>query len=259
MPPWKLPDNRALTGIVSRTLGNGGASNHLALDDTDNRQQAQLASDHGKSSLSLGYVTRIEGNEGRQDARGEGFELRTDMRGAVSAGLGLIITTIAKLGAAGKMLDMRETIARLTRARDIHESLAQQAQRHGAQDAGSDQSGVTANMQRDNAELRGKPSVSTRPGVDDFPEFEAPHLTLASAAGVQTAAAGSTHIASDEDTALTTGRHVSIATGKSFFASVRETIAFYAQKAVSLGTPGSVRITSQTDTLDRSLGRSSRF
>ncbi|WP_434664545.1 type VI secretion system tip protein TssI/VgrG [Paraburkholderia sp. A3BS-1L] len=234
MPPWKLPDNRALTGIVSRTLGNGGASNHLALDDTDNRQQAQLASDHGKSSLSLGYVTRIAGNEGRQDARGEGFELRTDMRGAVRAGLGLIITTIAKLGAAGKILDMRETIARLTRARDIHERLAQQAQRHGAQDAGSDQSGVTANMQRDNAELRGKPSVSTRPGGDDFPEFEAPHLTISSGAGIQTAAAGSTHIASDENTALTTGGHVSIATGKSFFASVREQIVLFAQKAIRL-------------------------
>ncbi|WP_434664682.1 type VI secretion system tip protein TssI/VgrG [Paraburkholderia sp. A3BS-1L] len=251
MPPWKLPANRALTGIVSRTLGNGNTSNHLVLDDTENRQQAQLASDHAKSSLSLGYITRIEGNEGRQEGRGEGFELQSEKQGVLRA-LGMLLTTIVKLGAAGKMKEMGETIARLTRARDIHKSMARQAQRHGAQDAGSDQSSVTASMRRDNAELRGKPAAGAHPGVDDFPEFEAPHLTLSSAAGIQTAAAGSTHIASDEHTAMTTGGHVSIATGKSFLASVRETISLYAQKALSFVTPGPVRIESRTDSMTQS-------
>ncbi|HKT98981.1 MAG TPA: type VI secretion system tip protein TssI/VgrG, partial [Paraburkholderia sp.] len=248
MPPWKLPENGALTGIVSRTLGPDGTTNHLALDDTENRQQAQLASDHAKSSLSLGHITRIEGNAGRQDARGEGFELRTDKHGVLRAALGLLLTTIAKIGAAGKVKDMPETIARLTRSRDIHESLAQQAQRHGAQNATSDQSDVTVDMQRANAELRGKPAA----GVDDFPEFDAPHLTLSSAAGIQTAAAGSTHIASDEHIALTAGGHVSIAAGKSFFASVRESLALYARKALTLITPGPVHIESRNGPMTQS-------
>ena len=242
MPPWKLPENQALTGIVSRTLGPGNPSNHLALDDTENRQQAQLASDHAKSSLSLGYITRIEGHAGRQDARGEGYELRTDKHGVLRAALGLFLTTIAKIGAAGKVKDMSETIARLTHSRDIHESLAQQAQRHGAQNATGDQSDVSADMRRANAELRGEPN----PGRDEFPEFAAPHLTLSSVAGIQTAAAGSTHIASDEHTALTAGGHVSIAAGKSLLASVREKIAFYGEKAITFVTPGRVHVESSS-------------
>lgn len=227
MPPWKLPDNRALTGIVSRTLGQGDASNHLALDDTENQQQAQLASDHAKSSLSLGYITRIEGNAGRQDARGEGFELRTDKHGVLRAALGLLITTVARPGAQGKVKDMGETVARLTGSRDIHDDLARQARRHDTQDPIGDQVDVTEAIRRATAELRGK----TDAGHDAFPEFEAPHLTLSSAAGIQSTAAGSTHIASEQHTALTAGGHVSIAAGKSFFASVREKIAIYVQRA----------------------------
>ncbi|HKT99296.1 MAG TPA: type VI secretion system Vgr family protein [Paraburkholderia sp.] len=242
MPAWKLPGNHALSGMVSRSLGRGSTTNHLALDDTENRQQAQLASDHAKSTLSLGYIARIEGNAGRQDARGEGFELRTDKHGVLRAALGMLITTWARPGARGKVKDMSETVARLTGARDIHEGMAQQAQRHDAQDAMGDQAAVVAGMKRANAELRGKSDA----GRDAFPEFEAPHLTISSAAGIQSTAAGSTHIASDEHTAFTAGGHVSIATGKSFFASVREKIAFYAQKAITLVTPGRIHVESRT-------------
>ena len=47
MPPWKLPEQQALTGLRSRELtaggGNapGGRSNHLVLDDTVNQIQVQ--------------------------------------------------------------------------------------------------------------------------------------------------------------------------------------------------------------------------
>ncbi|MFD1560799.1 DUF2345 domain-containing protein, partial [Paraburkholderia silviterrae] len=240
-PAWKLPENQALSGLVTRSLGHGTTTNHLALDDTENRQQAQLASDHAKSSLSLGYITRVEGNAGRQDARGEGFELRSDKPGALRSP-GLLLTTEARPAARGRVTEMGETSARLTGARDVHEGIAQQAQRDDAQDAMGDQAEVTEAMKRANAELRGKGSGS----ADEFPEFEAPHLTLSSAAGIQSTAAESTHIASDKDTALTAGRHVSIATGKSFFASAREKIAVYAQKAITLITPGRVRVESRT-------------
>ncbi|WP_322056322.1 type VI secretion system Vgr family protein [Paraburkholderia sp. J63] len=242
MPPWKLPENQALSGMVTRSLGRGSTTNHLALDDTENRQQAQLASDHAKSSLSLGYITRIEGNAGRQDARGEGFELRTDAHGALRAALGLLITTVARPGARGKVKEMGETVARLTAARDIHEGLAQQAQRHGAQNAVGDQSDVTADMRRVNAELRGKPEA----GRGEFPEFEAAHLVLSSEADIVTDARRNAHFASQVHTAITSGGHVSIATGKSFFASVREKVAFYAQKAITLVTPGRICVESRT-------------
>ncbi len=76
-PPWSLPDQQALSGFRSRELMPGGGnsaagrSNHLILDDTEQKIQAQLKSDHAHSQLSLGHITRIANNQGRQDARGE--------------------------------------------------------------------------------------------------------------------------------------------------------------------------------------------
>ncbi|WP_322093004.1 type VI secretion system Vgr family protein [Paraburkholderia bannensis] len=244
-PPWKMPANQALSGIVSKSLGLGTPRNHLALDDTQDRMQAQLASDHGKSSLSIGYITRIDGHEGRQDSRGEGFELRTDKQGAIRAALGLLLTTWGRQRAAGKVNEVGETIGQLTAARDLHEGLAAQAQRHGAQQALAEQSEVVGEIKEANARLKGKPTQS----ADAFPEFEQPDIALSSAANLHMAAAASTHIASERHTALTTGGHVSIAAGKSLFASVREKIAFYAQKAVTVISPGPVRIESRNESM----------
>ena len=85
MPPWKLPEQQALSGLRSRELGGSTRGNHLILDDTAGKIQAQLKSDHQCSQLSLGHITRIEDTSGRKDARGEGWELRTDGPGASRA------------------------------------------------------------------------------------------------------------------------------------------------------------------------------
>lgn len=244
--PWKMPANQALSGMVSKSLGLGTQTNHLALDDTQDRMQVQLASDHGKSSLSMGHITRIDGNAGRQDARGEGFELRTDKHGVIRAALGLLLTTWSRHGAAGKVKDMGDTISQMTAARDLHATLAAQAQRHGAQHASGEQDEVVNEIKDANARLRGQPAQ----GSDDFPEFERPDMALSSAANLHASAAGSAHIASERHIALTAGGHASIAAGKSLFASVREKIAFFAQKAVTIVTPGAVHIESQRDSLN---------
>ncbi|WP_321887082.1 type VI secretion system Vgr family protein [Paraburkholderia bannensis] len=239
-PPWKLPANQSLTGIVSKSLGRGTQTNHLALDDTEGRMQAQLASDHGGSSVSLGYITRIAGSEGRQDARGEGFELRTDQHGAIRAAQGLLVSTWGRRRGAGKVKEIGETIGQLTAARDVHEGAAREAQRHGALEMQGDQSDVTRAMKDANARLKG----ASAKGPDDFPEFEAPDIAVSSAENMHVAAKGCVHVASETHTAVTAGGHLSIASGKSLFASVREKIVLFAQKAITLVTPGPVRIQS---------------
>ncbi|MFT4064500.1 type VI secretion system Vgr family protein [Paraburkholderia sp.] len=245
-PPWELPANAALSGMRSRSLEHGVESNHLALDDTPGRQQAQLASDHAKSGLSLGFITRIDGNKGRQDARGEGFELRTDRWGVLRAARGLLATTFARSNAAGKAKDMSETHAHLTEARGIHEHMAQLARRHGAQDATDNQGNVAKAIRDTNAALRG----NAAPRSDDFPELENPDIAISSAANVHMGATASTHIASREHTALTTGGNVAIAALKSLYASVGERIALFASKAITVLTPGRVRVESQTDDVE---------
>ncbi|CAN7673424.1 type VI secretion system tip protein TssI/VgrG [Variovorax paradoxus] len=223
MPAWQLPQQKQLTGIRSRELG-GGKSNHLALDDSSGKVQAQLKSDHQSTSLSLGHIGRIEDTAGRKDDRGQGFELRTDGHGAVRAARGLLLSTEARPNAQGHITDMRETIARLTEGRDLHESLAQVAQQAKAHEAG-DQDEVARALKAQNDAIRGQGGPS---GPGEFPEFQEPHLTLASPAGIQATTAASTHLVSVEHTAISSGAHTSVATGNSFLVSAKDAVRMVA-------------------------------
>ncbi len=235
LPLWKLPGQSALSGFRSRELnkegGNSaaGRSNHLTFDDTEGQIQAQLKSDHQHSQLSLGHITRIEDNAGRKDARGEGFELRTDGHGAIRAKEGLLITTEARGNAVKHAKDLGETVTRLTQAREQHENLADAARQARAQDADGDQSDVAAILKSQNESIAG---IAQGGGQQDgFPELSAPHLVLASPAGIETSTPGSTHVASGEHIALTSAGHISLSAGASLLASVKGAIRLFAYKA----------------------------
>jgi len=193
-PPWRLPGQQALSGIRSRELsagggnGAGGRSNHLILDDTEQKIQAQLRSDHQHSQLGLGHLSRIEDHEGRRDERGEGFELRTDGHGVIRAKDGLLISTQGRPGARGHAKDMGETTNRLHEGQRQHGSLGELAQQHRAQEgSGADQAEVAASLKAQNEAIEGKGAEGK------FPELSEPHLVLASPAGIESSTAGSTH------------------------------------------------------------------
>ncbi|MDN4053305.1 type VI secretion system tip protein TssI/VgrG [Massilia sp. YIM B02763] len=226
MPPWSLPEQQSLAGLRSRELGGGRRGNHLVLDDTKDKIQAQLKSDHQCSQLSLGHITRIEDTNGRKDARGEGWELRTDGHGVARAAKGLLITTEARQAAHGPIKDMGETSRRLTLAAEQHRSLAEIAQNNGAHDAGNSQINVAAPLKTQTEEVRGAAG-----GTNGFPELTAPHLVVASPAGIATTSGLDTHIASDRHTAITSGKDVSVVAGTSLFASIRQTFRLFVQKA----------------------------
>lgn len=232
MPPWELASQQSLMGLRSRELspggGNaaGGRSNHLILDDSHTRIQAQLKSDHQCSQLSLGHITRIDSTAGRKDARGEGWELATDAWGVARAGKGMLITTEARNNAAGQVKGMGETVHRLTAARDEHEALADIAEKNGAQEK-NQQSEVARTIKAQNDALKGAAPA----GDSDFPELSEPHLVFASPAGIAMTSGKSTHIASTGHTSLTTGKNLSVAAGESLFASIRNTFRLYVHKA----------------------------
>ncbi|RZL54205.1 MAG: type VI secretion system tip protein VgrG [Variovorax sp.] len=239
-PPWALPGQSALSGLRSRELtadgGNGaaGRSNHMVMDDTAGGLQVQLASDHQGSSLALGCLARIEDNAGRKDARGEGFELRTDAHGVLRAGDGMLVTTEARTRAAGHAKALTETAARLASAHERHLRLSDAAIQSSAQDAG-DQEAVARVLKEQDEEIagsHGETRSGSRDGADGaFPELSRPHLVFASAAGIASTATGSTHIASGAHTALTSGQHTSISAGRSLLASAREALRLFAAKA----------------------------
>jgi type VI secretion system secreted protein VgrG len=230
MPPWKLPEQQALSGLRSRELQAGGANgrgNHLVLDDTKEQIQAQLKSDHLASQLSLGHINRIEDNAGRKGARGQGFELRTDGHGAVRAQQGLLLSTEGRPNARAHITDMAETLARMAQGQELHDSLSQVAQQAQAHQPG-DQDQVAAALQAQVEAIKGQGGT---PAQGEFPEFQAPHLTLSSPAGIETSTQGSTHLMSVEHTALTSGGHASLSAGKSLLVSVKEAVRMFAYKA----------------------------
>lgn len=232
MPPWKLPEQHVLTGLRSRELtpsgGNnpGGRSNHVILDDTHDDIQVQVKSDHLCSQLSLGDIRRIEDTAGRKDARGQGAELHTEGHAVLRAGKGMLVTTELRQNARGHITDMPETIERLTQGEQLHDSLSKVAQEAQAHQSG-DQDEVVKSLQAQNTDIKGS---GGNPEQGEFPEFQAPHLTFASPAGIQTTTEGSTHIASAQHTALSSGGHTSISSGKSLLAAVKDAIRLFAYK-----------------------------
>jgi type VI secretion system secreted protein VgrG len=228
MPPWRLPKQQALSGLRSRELqaGDGsGRGNHLVLDDTAGKIQVQLKSDHQCSQLSLGHITRIENTSGRKDVRGEGWELRTDGHGVARAAKGILITTEARPDARGPIKDLIEASHRLAAASEAHRDLADLAKQNGSQEPGVSQTDIANELQKQ-AE-----SITGTKGSGSFPELSQPHLVLASPAGIATTTAGDTHITSDRHTSITTGKSFSLAAGSNLFASVRQAVRLFVQNA----------------------------
>jgi type VI secretion system secreted protein VgrG len=248
MPPWKLESQQALTGLRSRELVPGGGnsaygrSNHLILDDSYQRIQAQLKSDHEQSQLSLGYITRIENNAGRQHAGGEGWEIATNAWGVARAGRGMLLTTEAISSATPQAKDMGGALQRLISAQDQHSALAGMAESAKAQEPGQ-QSSIADALARQNNGIRG--------GAGDFPELSEPQIVLASPAGIALSSAGAMHLASASSTAITSTKALSIASSD-LFASVANTFRLFVHKAGMklIAASGKVAIQAQRDELE---------
>jgi type VI secretion system secreted protein VgrG len=113
-----VSDERWLSRNVLRTQSN----NTLQMEDWDNEQHIKVATERGKSQLTLGHSV----DRGRKK-RGDGFELRTDMKGSVRAGQGLLLSADAQPFANGPHLDMKAALGQLQVALAQAQGLAQAA------------------------------------------------------------------------------------------------------------------------------------
>lgn len=253
LPAWSLPGQQALSGFRSRELlpnaGNSaaGRSNHILLDDTPHKIQAQLKSDHQHSQLSLGHISRIEDNSGRKDYRGEGFELRTDGHGAVRADHGLLLSTHGRSAASGHALDMPETTHSLCQAQEQHTRLGELAQHHLAHD-GVALHTISQGLTAQNNDISGNGHTRAE---GTHPELQAPHIVLTSPAGIASTTPGHTHQHSQQSHAITTGQHISLAAGASTLLSAGQDASSFAKGSQSLiaGT-GPVHIQAQANDLE---------
>ncbi|SPB12991.1 ImpA family type VI secretion-associated protein [Caballeronia novacaledonica] len=225
-PPFELPKNMALTGLVSHAL-EGQGHNYVVTDDTPGKQQVQVASDQANSRLVLGYNTRIVYSDGRQQARGLGWELATDAWGVLRANRGMLVTAETRSGAGSPAMDMGETVQRLTQANEQQDVLAHAAVQAHAQDP-QDRLDLSHPLKAQVAELQGQGAASQDAAAVSGPTK--PHLLLASAADIAQTAARNVNLHSGEHTAITTGGHFAANTGGNLLASARKAIRFFAYK-----------------------------
>lgn len=98
-------------------------NNKLRMDDTRGQEHVKLSTEHsGKSQLNLGHIV-----DAKRKQRGEGFELRTDGRGAIRGGSGIFISADAQPKAQGQMLEMDAAVSRLQQAGEQLQKLSSDA------------------------------------------------------------------------------------------------------------------------------------
>ena len=121
----ELPGNRYLSGLRSREIG-GQRGSQLRFDDTRGEISAQVASDHARSELNLGWLTRARAG-GQGEARGEGAELRSDKAVAVRGGQGVLISAE---GGEGEQLERGALVGLAEVMQGVLEELERQAISH---------------------------------------------------------------------------------------------------------------------------------
>lgn len=243
MPPYELPAQKALSGIQSREV-DGSRRNQLVMDDTNGQIQAQMSSDHQLSQLNLGYITRINHVKGRDDFRGEGFELRSDGWGVLRAAKGLALTTHARKDAERHVKDLTEPVETLAYAVDQHTRQSNLAVEHKSQDLDGDKTALQEGLEQQLKAVKGTGEAHG--------ELNAPHIVLSSPAGIASTTPNITHLHSGKNTLATSGRHFSVAAGHNFLVSALQKVSIFAHKAgIKLfAGRGKVEIQAQSDALD---------
>ncbi|MBL4009427.1 type VI secretion system tip protein VgrG, partial [Escherichia coli] len=99
------------------------ANNKIRLDDERGKEHIKVSTEYGgKSQLNLGHLV----DAGKQQ-RGEGFELRTDLWGAVRAKKGIFISADAQDKAQGQVREMADIISELNSLSDKIQKLSDDA------------------------------------------------------------------------------------------------------------------------------------
>ncbi|PUW03760.1 hypothetical protein AUM95_22445, partial [Cronobacter sakazakii] len=81
------------------------------MDGQRRQEHIKLATEYGKTQLNLGHLV-----DAQRQARGTGFELRTDEYGAVRAAKGIYLAAHEQLKAQGPVLAMAEALGQINQA-----------------------------------------------------------------------------------------------------------------------------------------------
>ena len=204
------------------------ANNKIRLDDERGKEHIMVSTEYGgKSQLNLGHLV----DAGKQQ-RGEGFELRTDMWGAVRAKKGIFISADTQDKAQGQVREMAPAMAILDGAQSQMKSLSTDAQ--------------TANA--DPADLSSQIALLQQ-SVKDLTQAA---ILLSAPKGVAIASGEHLQLAASKNLIANAGNHADIGVVKNMFIGVGQALSVFVRKAgIKLfANKGAISVQAQNDLME---------
>ncbi|HGV0504951.1 TPA: type VI secretion system Vgr family protein [Escherichia coli] len=204
------------------------ANNKIRLDDERGKEHIKVSTEYGgKSQLNLGHLV----DAGKQQ-RGEGFELRTDMWGAVRAKKGIFISADTQDKAQGQVREMAPAMAILDGAQSQMKSLSTDAQ--------------TANA--DPADLSSQIALLQQ-SVKDLTQAA---ILLSAPKGVAIASGEHLQLAASKNLIANAGNHADIGVVKNMFIGVGQALSVFVRKAgiKLLANKGAISVQAQNDLME---------
>ncbi|HDY0844542.1 TPA: type VI secretion system tip protein VgrG [Escherichia coli] len=182
------------------------ANNKIRLDDERGKEHIKVSTEYGgKSQLNLGHLV----DAGKQQ-RGEGFELRTDMWGAVRAKKGIFISADAQDKAQGQVLDMTDALAQLREAQSLVEALCS----------------ATEVAEAELADLQTQKVMMS----EALEELKKSAMLLSAPEGIAQVTPKSLQLSAGENIISTSGKNSDFSVLKKFTVAAGETVSLFAQK-----------------------------
>ncbi|HAH6311554.1 TPA: type VI secretion system tip protein VgrG [Escherichia coli] len=204
------------------------ANNKIRLDDERGKEHIKVSTEYGgKSQLNLGHLV-----DARKQQRGEGFELRTDMWGAVRAKKGIFISADTQDKAQGQVREMAPAMAILDGAQSQMKSLSTDAQ--------------TANA--DPADLSSQIALLQQ-SVKDLTQAA---ILLSAPKGMAIASGEHLQLAASKNLIANAGNHADIGVVKNMFIGVGQALSVFVRKAgIKLfANKGAISVQAQNDLME---------
>ncbi|HID1715425.1 type VI secretion system tip protein VgrG [Escherichia coli] len=204
------------------------ANNKIRLDDERGKEHIKVSTEYGgKSQLNLGHLV----DAGKQQ-RGEGFELRTDLWGAVRAKKGIFISADAQDKAQGQVREMAPAMAILDGAQSQMKSLSTDAQ--------------TANA--DPADLSSQIALLQQ-SVKDLTQAA---ILLSAPKGMAVASGEHLQLAAAKNVIANAGNNADVGVVKNMFIGVGQALSVFVRKAgIKLfANKGAISVQAQNDLME---------
>ncbi|WP_333849355.1 type VI secretion system Vgr family protein [Leclercia sp.] len=204
------------------------ANNKIRLDDERGKEHIKVSTEYGgKSQLNLGHLVDSE-----KQKRGEGFELRTDSRGAIRAQKGIFISADGQARAQGQALEMEPAVSNLGDARAQMTSISDDAQK------------ATANP----ADLQAQITLLEQQLTD----LKKSVLLMSAPDGVALTSGQHLQVSAGQNLIATAGKNADVSVVKNLFIGVGNALSVFVRKLGIrlIANQGPVQVQAQNDLME---------